>query len=133
MSRTPRSLRLVLLTASASLAAGGVLLPTGAFAAPAAPHLAAATAHGHGHRHHGSEEGDGSGGGGQDAPPPPVDQPPADPGGVVPPERCDDPMSAPGLCVDGKPLPKGDGHVVVPQGPPVIQSPTGSGTTELAV
>ncbi|MFG2667899.1 hypothetical protein ACGFY6_27070 [Streptomyces sp. NPDC048387] len=128
MSRTPRSLRLVLLTASASLAAGGVLLPTGAFAAaPATPHLAASPAHGHGHRHHGSEEGDGSGSGGQDAPPP------ADPGGVVPPDRCDDPTTAPGLCVDGKPLPKGDGHVVVPQGPPVIQSPTGSGTTELAV
>ncbi|GGY07885.1 hypothetical protein [Streptomyces anandii] len=61
MART-RTQRLSLLTASTALAAGGVLLPTSAFAADAhtaAPALAAAHGgHGHGHwdhsRHNGS-------------------------------------------------------------------------------
>ncbi|MGI5253601.1 hypothetical protein [Actinacidiphila glaucinigra] len=35
MPRTPRSRRLAILTASAALAAGGALIPTTAFAAPA--------------------------------------------------------------------------------------------------
>ncbi|MFJ4776686.1 hypothetical protein [Streptomyces sp. NPDC088762] len=54
------------------------------------------------------------------------------------------------VCVDGKPLPKGDDSVTVPQGSqlclgvdtpeqcaarqkPVVQSPTGSSTLQLAV
>ncbi|MFF4794413.1 hypothetical protein ACFY2M_32675 [Streptomyces sp. NPDC001276] len=35
MARTPRTRRLAILTASAALAAGGALIPTAAFAAPA--------------------------------------------------------------------------------------------------
>lgn len=39
MSRTPQTRRLVLLTASTALVAGGTLLPSSAFAAPATAHL----------------------------------------------------------------------------------------------
>ncbi|MFF3878829.1 hypothetical protein [Streptomyces sp. NPDC001978] len=37
-ARTPRTRRLAILTASAALAAGGALIPTTAFAAPASAH-----------------------------------------------------------------------------------------------
>ncbi|MFE2972736.1 hypothetical protein ACFXKC_56315 [Streptomyces sp. NPDC059340] len=52
MPRTSRTQRLVMLTASTALAAGGVLLPTSAFAAPSIPHtgaVATAAAHHDGH------------------------------------------------------------------------------------
>ncbi|GAA0301905.1 hypothetical protein GCM10010302_45480 [Streptomyces polychromogenes] len=138
MSRIPRPLRLALLTASASLAAAGVLLPTGALAAPAATSHLTAPAGGHRHHHdedsghRGTGEGTGTGpvlGDEQGTPPRPADP---QPDGVIPADRCKDPKVAPGLCVDGKPLPKGDGHVVVPEGT-YVPSPTGSSTVELAV
>ncbi|MGW6984236.1 hypothetical protein ACWGE1_33135 [Streptomyces sp. NPDC054932] len=169
--RTP--LRLALLTASTSLVAGGVLLPTGAFAAPAAPHTVTLPAE------RGDQDQDGSWGGdneeaaspenpadeaeepGDPAGSDPADSAPADSEpadsepadsepGIVTEESCNDPMALPGLCVDGKPLPKGDDTVVVPQGPqlclgidtpeqcadrqkPRVPSPTGSSTVELAI
>jgi hypothetical protein len=43
MSRIPKKQRLVLLGVSTALAAGGALLPTSAFAAPATPHTGTAT------------------------------------------------------------------------------------------
>ncbi|MFG2294107.1 hypothetical protein [Streptomyces sp. NPDC048603] len=142
MPRTSRTLRLALLTASTSLTVGGVLLPTAAFAAPAAPHAATAPAAA-------ANDEDGFGSltvfGEEDQSPQdespqdeapqdespqdeaPQDEAPQDPSpseetapddGIVPESYCNDPMAAPGLCVDGKPLPKGDGTVVVPQAPP---------------
>ncbi|MFI1533288.1 hypothetical protein [Streptomyces anandii] len=73
MART-RTQRLALLTASTALAAGGVLLPTSAFAADAhtaAPALATAhSGHGHGHWDHSRHSGSSStrtGSGGQPA------------------------------------------------------------------
>ncbi|WUD72010.1 hypothetical protein OG937_10025 [Streptomyces sp. NBC_00510] len=41
MARTPRSRRLAIFTASAALAAGGALIPTTAFAAPASAQTSA--------------------------------------------------------------------------------------------
>ncbi|MFD0266225.1 hypothetical protein ACFVGY_06465 [Streptomyces sp. NPDC127106] len=161
-SRTSRTLRLVLFTASASLAAGGVLLPTGAIAAPATPYPAAVTAE-RDDSDRGDDQGEGGSvgeersndgddtqqkdsGEGEEQSPPQGDAE----SGVVPESSCNDPKQLPGLCVDGKPLPKGDGTVKVPQGSvpclgidtpeqcaerqrPVVKSPTGSSTVELAV
>ncbi|KJY45287.1 hypothetical protein VR46_15635 [Streptomyces sp. NRRL S-444] len=126
MSLTSRPLRLALLTASTSLAAGGVLLPTGAFAAPATPHTITLPAD-RGGNDHDDRRGEDSkddrvpsdekvpsdenpAGEGE------VPSKPADSDGVVPESYCNDPKAAPGLCVDGKPLPKGDGTVKVPMG-----------------
>ncbi|MEU2389497.1 hypothetical protein [Streptomyces sp. NPDC007369] len=181
MSRTSRTLRLVLFTASASLTAGGVLLPTGAIAAPAAPHPVIATADRDGGDREDAQGEDGNVGeedngsetgsqptdsGSTDSGSQPTDSgsqptgsveggeqsaPQGDSGsGVVPESACNDPKQLPGLCVNGKPLPKGDGSVKVPQGSvlclgidtpeqcadrqkPVVKSPTGSSTVELAV
>ncbi|WP_371642730.1 hypothetical protein [Streptomyces mirabilis] len=59
MPRTSRTQRLVMLTASTALAAGGVLLPTSAFAAPALPHTGAvATAAAHHDDHDGNSDRD---------------------------------------------------------------------------
>ncbi|WP_327411657.1 hypothetical protein [Streptomyces sp. NBC_01233] len=186
MPRTSRTLRLVMLTASTSLAAGAVLLPTGAFAAPAAPRTITLQADRGGNDHEdrqdedwnqgedrnedeggsreegsgaseessteqgGSQEGD-SGAQeegsteGQDA-----SEPEDSESGVVQESYCSDPKALPGLCVDGKPLPKGDGTVKIPQGTklclgidtpgqcadrqrPTVPIPTGSSTVELAV
>ncbi|MFF9768411.1 hypothetical protein ACF1GT_17675 [Streptomyces sp. NPDC014636] len=52
MTRISKKQRFAMLTATATLAAGGALLPSGAFAAPAAPHtqvVAAAEASNHQH------------------------------------------------------------------------------------
>lgn len=146
MPRTSRTLRLALLTASTSLAAGAVLLPTGALAAPAAPHTITLPAERGGNDHedrqgedrnedeggsHGSgsderererdgeREPEGGGeheGGGEDHSEPTDSEPTDSESGVVPEEYCDDPKGLPGLCVDGKPLPEGDDSVTVPQG-----------------
>ncbi|MFF7888264.1 hypothetical protein ACH40F_44325 [Streptomyces sp. NPDC020794] len=65
MPRTSRTQRLVMLTASTALAAGGVLLPTSAFAAPALPHtgaVATAAAHHDGNSDRDSWNGKGKGG-----------------------------------------------------------------------
>ncbi|WP_455353040.1 hypothetical protein [Streptomyces sp. SYSU K217416] len=120
MPRTSRTLRLVLLTASTSLAAGGVLLPSGAFAAPAAPHTTTAPADEDGSHPQDSEPQDSEP---QDSEPGESDAKDAETG-VVPEGYCNDPKAAPGLCVNGKPLPKGDGSVKVPQG----EKPKDSGT-----
>ncbi|MEU9301359.1 hypothetical protein [Streptomyces sp. NPDC048269] len=161
MPRTSRTLRLALLTASTSLAVGGVLLPTGAFAAPATPHTATALPADRGSDHHKDRKGkerheedrnkdedssreEGSGEVEDRTEPQDSDT------GVVPESYCNDPKALPGLCVDGKPLPKGDNSVKVPQGSvlclgidtpeqcaerqkPLVQSPTGSSTAKLAV
>ncbi|WP_405680819.1 hypothetical protein OG859_39070 [Streptomyces sp. NBC_00048] len=60
MIRTSRKQRLVILGVSTALAAGGALLPTSAFAAPANSHTGAViSTHGdHGKNHHGNK-GDG--------------------------------------------------------------------------
>ncbi|MFE3416433.1 hypothetical protein ACFXMT_51425 [Streptomyces mirabilis] len=53
MTRTSRTQRLVMLAASTALAAGGALIPSSAFAAPATPHtgpVAAVTASHQGHQ-----------------------------------------------------------------------------------
>ncbi|MEV4192645.1 hypothetical protein [Streptomyces toxytricini] len=159
MSRISRTLRVALLTASTTLAAGGVLLPTGALAAPATPSTAVALPAergGSGHddrsgeerntdqddssREHPAEEGTGS-----------SDSTESE-SGVVSPDYCNSPNAAPGLCVNGKPLPKGDGTSKVPQGKipclaidspelcaqkqnpkPYVPSPTGSSSVGLAV
>ncbi|MFI7353799.1 hypothetical protein ACIBTP_07615 [Streptomyces avidinii] len=180
MPSTSRTLRLALLTVSGSLAAGAVLLPTGAFAAPAAPHAVTLPADRGGHDRDGSRGGDRNDGGRHDdgSQETPTDETPAgeadDPAGptdtepaetdstgtgpadsedgIVSQEHCNDPRALPGLCVDGKPLPKGDNSVVVPMAPQlclgidtpeqcaerqkprlVVESPTGSSTTRLAV
>ncbi|MDX3540736.1 hypothetical protein PV721_41925 [Streptomyces sp. MB09-01] len=179
MPRTSRTLRLVMLTASTSLAAGAVLLPTGAFAAPAAPHTVTFQADRGGNDHEDREDEDwnqgedrnedegGSreeGSGGNEEPSTEQDgsqeegsgegkdasEPEDSESGVVQESYCNDPKALPGLCVDGKPLPKGDGTVKVPQGTklclgidtpeqcadrqkPTVPSPTGSSTVELAV
>ncbi|WP_438317168.1 hypothetical protein ACSHWO_31090 [Streptomyces sp. HUAS TT3] len=155
MSRTSRSLRLVLFTASASLAAGGALLPTGAVAAPAAPHAVTLPADrgGNDHDNHRGKDRNGDDGGSQSRGTGEGEEqtsPKDSESGVVPESHCNDPKALPGLCVDGKPLPKGDGTVKVPQGSvlclgidtpeqcaarqkPVVHSPTGSPTAELAV
>ncbi|MFI5999252.1 hypothetical protein ACIA98_02360 [Streptomyces sp. NPDC051366] len=157
MSHVSRTLRLALLTASTTLAAGGVLLPTGALAAPATPHTTTLPADrdSHGHKDRSGEDRNNDQGG--------SDENPADEGkdsseptdsesGVVSQDYCNSPNAAPGLCVDGKPLPKGDGTVKVPQGKipclaidspelcaqkqnpkPYVPSPTGSSTVGLAV
>ncbi|MFD7445777.1 hypothetical protein [Streptomyces sp. NPDC059909] len=61
MARTSRTQRFVMLTASTALAAGGALLPSGAFAAPAAaPQAGTVTtvvSHHEGHGHHDRDEG----------------------------------------------------------------------------
>ncbi|NXY93768.1 hypothetical protein HYE82_05015 [Streptomyces sp. BR123] len=161
MSRTSRTRRLVLFTASASLAAGGALLPTSALAAPATPHTVTptlsadrgASGYENDEREDRNEDGNTENEG-------PDQKDPAEGGeqsgstdsesGVVPESYCNDPKGLPGLCVDGKPLPKGDGTVTVPRGSvlclgidtpqqcadrqkPVVKSPTGSSTVELAV
>ncbi|MEV7446470.1 hypothetical protein AB0O22_35890 [Streptomyces sp. NPDC091204] len=185
MPRTSRTLRLVMLTASTTLAAGAVLLPTGAFAAPATPTTATVQSDRGGDDHEDGQDEDWSRGGdwsrgedrnedsqgsgeegsgeseesgtkqdgtqeegsgtGQDA-----SEPEESESGVVKESYCNDPKALPGLCVDGKPLPKGDGTVKVPQGTklclgidtpqqcadrqrPTVPSPTGSSTVELAV
>ncbi|MEU9304978.1 hypothetical protein [Streptomyces sp. NPDC048269] len=149
MSRSSRTLRLALLTASTSLAAGGVLLPTGAFAATPAttPHAITLPADRGGNDHEERQGGDWEKSGdwnknrggshGKDTDESQGEDQdrsePTDPGsGVVPEDYCNDPKGLPGLCVDGKPLPKGDGTVMVPQGT-VVESGTGSSTVELAV
>ncbi|MFD7279180.1 hypothetical protein ACFV80_19585 [Streptomyces sp. NPDC059862] len=66
MTRTSRTQRLVMLAASTGLAAGGALLPTSAFAAPATPHTGTTTMIAAGHDGHSEPEGDtliGRGGG----------------------------------------------------------------------
>ncbi|MFD8410936.1 hypothetical protein ACFV2Q_04085 [Streptomyces sp. NPDC059650] len=157
MPRISRTLRLALLTASTTLAAGGVLLPTGALAAPATPHtvILPADRGSHGHKDRSGEDNDrdgtrenpaDEGGEGKDS------SEPTDSDGVVSEDYCNSPTRAPGLCVDGKPLPKGDGTTKVPQGKipclaidspelcaqkqnpkPYVPSPTGSSTVGLAV
>ncbi|MFK0256154.1 hypothetical protein [Streptomyces sp. NPDC090445] len=167
MSRTSRTLRLALFTASASLAAGGALLPTSALAAPATPHTVTLPADRGANGQENDEREDRTedttedttedrtgetDGTDQQDPAEGADQPGStdSESGVVPESYCNDPKGLPGLCVDGKPLPKGDGTVTVPQGSvlclgidtpqqcadrqrPVVQSPTGSSTVELAV
>ncbi|MFE7776246.1 hypothetical protein ACFU5O_20615 [Streptomyces sp. NPDC057445] len=73
MARIFRTRRFVTLTASTALAAGGVLVPTSAFAAPAPAHAVTAKAavqgdnwrHGHGDKwRHGDSGGRNKGGGG---------------------------------------------------------------------
>ncbi|MFJ4779796.1 hypothetical protein [Streptomyces sp. NPDC088762] len=120
MSHTSRTLRLALLTASSALAAGSVLLPTGAFAAPATPPAITVQAD----DDSGDEVSDSTNEDelGSLVTPGETDENPSEPtesdSGVVPDSYCNDPMAAPGLCVDGKPLPKGDDSVTVPQAPP---------------
>ncbi|WP_030296946.1 hypothetical protein [Streptomyces katrae] len=156
MSLTSRTLRLALLTASTSLAAGGVLLPTGAFAAPATPHAITLPADrgSDDHKDRRGEDGKNDKVGSDENPAGEGEVPskPADSeSGVVPESYCNDPKAAPGLCVNGKPLPKGDGTVKVPMGSqlclgvdtpeqcaarqpkPPVPGGTGSSTIELAV
>lgn len=135
MSHTSRTLRFALLTASTSLALGGALLPTGAFAAPAPAHAVTLPAEdGDGARsdhtgRHGRDGGwnwnrhrDEDENRHDDTPPDDsadtdTTEPADSEDGIVPQEHCNDPKALPGLCVDGKPLPKGDNSVTVPQAP----------------
>ncbi|MFG2974565.1 hypothetical protein ACGFYY_16435 [Streptomyces sp. NPDC048331] len=147
MSHTSRTLRFALLTASTSLALGGALLPTGAFAAPAPAHAITLPAEdgspgenivggnnrtgrdGHDggwswNRHRDEEHRD------EDTPrddspdtTDPADSDSADTDTTDREDRlfteeyCNDPKALPGVCVDGKPRPKGDNTVKVPQAP----------------
>ncbi|MGW0817682.1 hypothetical protein ACWD00_31425 [Streptomyces viridiviolaceus] len=143
-SPTTRKRRVLMLAASTALAAGGALVPTGAFAAPATPHAAAAiTADWDDHEDRDWDDRDHEDGDWDDrdhedrdstdeGPESTEDTETTPESGVVPESYCSDPMRAPGLCVDGKPLPKGDGTVTVPQGI-LVPSPTGSPTARLAV
>ncbi|MER7827981.1 hypothetical protein ABTX85_36105 [Streptomyces sp. NPDC096097] len=147
MSHTSRTLRFALLTASTSLALGGALLPTGAFAAPAPAHAITLPAEdgspgeaavgensigrdGHAGGWSWNWNGDEDGNCDEDTPPgdspettDPADSDPADTdtdpadSEDVTQEHCTDPKALPGPCADGKPLPKGDTSVKVPQAP----------------
>ncbi|MBG0854949.1 hypothetical protein I2W78_24660 [Streptomyces spinoverrucosus] len=136
-SPTTRKRRVLMLAASTALAAGGALVPTGAFAAPATPPATTITADWDNRdsedRDNSDEDRDSTDEDTKTAPESTEGSETApESGGVVSESYCSSPTRAPGLCVDGKPIPKGDGTVKVPQGT-VVPSPTGSSTAELAV